>query len=332
MAALEVRGSRGEMKATLAETAQRYLVARNLLPEAHFRLAALGCLVGAGCSAIYLVDHPGSQSVLFAHLRDLQVYLALAFCLFVLFYVEHYFVRQYTTCKLEARMVSWQSLGSSALILAGAWGILWPVQIAAFSDRMLIAAAVLGEFVFVWNVIRAFTRDEVAGIFPSAGARRKAARGADNFGWPKSPVKQFGIAAALFAAGGLASVVLNVPSFQIPVPIQGQLHLVRFGWLSVAAAIPFALYAQLYKVLIDTCHIEFDDSLNRWHFAVTIIGVILVVMQWEQSVLFRLTALPETKPLAEVAGLSATLFAINIYRGYRPRRSSRRNYQGSKQS
>ncbi len=209
----------------------------------------------------------------------------------VLFYLEHYLVRRLTTCKLEDRLGYRQSVWSSlCCLLAGAIGILHPFDIAGFPDRMLIAAAIFGEIVFVWNVIRAFTRDEVVAIFPSSPSRRRVERGGDNFGWPKSPVMQFGIAAAGFAVGGFVSIVANTPSFKDPVPLGGRMRLVRFGWLALTAAIPFALYAGLYRWMIDNYRIHFDDSLNRVHFAVTIVGVILVIMEWEQSVMFRDTA------------------------------------------
>ena len=299
------------------------MVERHLFPETRFRIPALCCLVGAGCSVIYIAGHPGSQSVLYAHMRDLQSYLGVAFCILALFYLEHYLVRRFTTCKLDDRWGRWQSLGSSALILAGALAILRPAQVSESSDRMLIAAAILGELLFIWNVIRTFTRDEVIGLIPSAASRLRAEHSADNFGWPKSVVTQFAAAAGLFGAGGLVSIILNVPSAQIPVPFGGQMHLVHFGWLCVAAAIPFAFYAWLYKGLSETYRIQFDDSLNRWHFAVTIVGVILVIMQWEQSVMYRATALSGLEPLAGMAGLSAIVFAVNVYRGFHQARSLR---------
>lgn len=316
--------SRGKMKATLAGTVRNYLAERNLFPETRFRIPALGCLVGAGCSAIYVASHPGSRSVLFAQMRDLQVYLGIAFCIVVLFYLEHYLVRRFTTCKLEDRLGSWQSLGTSGLLLVGTLAILWPAQMPASPDFMLIAAATFGELVLVWNVIRTFTRDEVVGLIPSAAARRGAEHGADNFGWPKSPVEQFAVAAGVFAGGGIVSIIVNVPSLPILVPFGGQMHLVRFGWLCVAAAIPFAFYAWLYKGLTETYGVRFDDSLSRWHFAVTIVGVILVIMQWEQAVMYRTTTLSGLEPLAGIAGLSATVFAVNAHRGFHRRRSRQR--------
>ena len=312
------------MKTKLTTTTRNYLVERNLFPETRFRIPALGCLIGSGCCAIYVASHPGSQSALFAHTHDLLAYLAIAFCIVALFYVEHYLVRRFTTCKLDDRLAHWQSLGSSVLILAGVAGAFWPLQIADLPDDILFVVALLGELVFVWNVIQAFASDEITGIVPSAVPRSEAAHGADNFGWPRSPVKQFSIAAGVFAVGGICSLIFNAPSVEIQVPFGGQMHLMRFGWLVLAAAIPFGLYSRLYKVFIQTWRIEFDDSLSRVHFAVTIFGVLLVIWQWEQSVMFRLTTLPGPEALSAIAGLSVIVFVMNVHRGFRRRRSARR--------
>jgi len=257
-------------------------------------------------------------------MRDLVGYLGIAFCIFALFYVEHYLVRRFTTCKLEDRLAHWQSSGSSVLILAGVAGTFWPVQIADLPDDILFVVALVGEFVFVWNVIQAFASDEITGIVPSAVPRSDAAHGADNFGWPKSPVKQFSIAAGVFAVGGICSIIFNAPSVEITVPLGGQMHLMRFGWLVLAAAIPFGVYSRLYKVFIETWGIKFDDSLSRVHFAVTIFGVILVIWQWEQSVMFRLTTLPGPEALSFIAGLSVIVFVMNAHRGFRRRRPAQR--------
>lgn len=312
------------MKAKPTTTERNYLVEKNLLPEARFRIPALGCLLGSGCSAIYVADHAGSQSELLVHARDLVIYLGIAFCIFVLFYLEHYLVRRFTTCNLEDRLARWQSWGGSVLMLAGVAGIFGLVPIAALPDRILFVVGMVGESVFVWNVIQAFASDELTGIVPSAVARRHAAHAADNFGWPKSPVKQFSIAAGAFAVGGICSIVFNAPSVEIQVPFGGQMHLMRFGWLVLAAAIPFGVYSRLYKVCIEIWGIEFDDSLSRAHFAVTIFGVMLVVWQWEQSVMFRMTSLPGPEALSAIAGLSVIVFGLNAYRGFRRRRAVQR--------
>jgi hypothetical protein len=309
------------MTTKLTTTTRNYLVERNLLPETRFRIPALGCLIGSGCCAIYVASHPGSRSERFAQVHDLLSYLAIAFCIVALFYLEHYLVRRLAICKLDDRLARWQSWGSSGLILAGVADILQPLPKAGFPERILFAVAAWGELLFVWSGIQAFTRDELTGIIPPAVPRSDAAHGADNFGWPKSPVKIFSIAAGAFAVGGICSIIFDAPPAEITVPFGGQIHLLRFGWLLLAAAIPFGLYSRLYKVFIETWRIEFDDSLSRVHFAVTIFGVILVIWQWEQSVMLRMTTLPGPEALSAIAGLSAIVFVINACRGFRRRHS-----------
>jgi len=307
------------MKTQPTTAIRDYLVERNLFSEARFRIPALGSLLGSGCSAIYVASHPGLRSELFAPARELVGYLAIAFCFFVLFYLEHYLVRRFTTCKLEDGLARWQSSGCSVLILAGVAGTFWPLPIADLPDRILFVVATAGEFVFVWNVIQAFARDEITGIVSPAAPRSKKVHSADNFGWPKSPVRQFSIAAGALAVGGIGSIILNAPSVEVAVPFGGQMHLMRFGWLVLASAIPFGLYSRLYKVFIETWGIEFDDSLNRVHFVVTIFGVILVIWQWEQAVMLRMTTLPGPEALSAIAGLSVIVFVMNACRGFRQR-------------
>src|SRR5271165_2833048 len=297
------------MSGAATELGRTHMAKRSLFPEAHFRISELCCLAGSGCCAIYVVSHPGSPSPFAVQMHDLELHLAIAFWIVALFYLEHYLVRRFTTCKLDDRLAFWQSLGSSGLILAGAASIFQPVGSAGYSDRMLFAAAALGELLFVWNVIRSFTREESAEPDRTPISRVRVERGSDNFGWPKSPINQFAIAAGLFAGGGVVSMVLNVPSLAVPLPIGGQIYYLRFGWLGLAAAVPFAGYAQLYRVLTDTYHVQFDDSLNRWHFAVTVVGVMLAILQWERAVMGRITDISGGEPLAAIFALSAIVFA-----------------------
>jgi len=147
---------------------------------------------------------------------------------------------------------------------------------------------------------------------------------AKNMGWPKSPAKLFGIGVAVFGAGGIVSLILDVPSFKIPVPWSGELHFLPYGLLWLGAAAPFAIFALLYKFLMDTQNLVFEDSLNRIHFVTTIIAVldmVRVFMAWQQwmgtkfaTFYFRDT---EIQWLAVLFGLSAVVFVINAVRSYR---------------
>jgi hypothetical protein len=101
------------------------------------------------------------------------------------------------------------------------------------------------------------------------------------------------------------------------------MHFLPFGCLWLAAAAPFAIFAMLYKFLMDAHDLVFEESLNRIHFVVTIVTVldlVRVFMSWEQAMASKLAALyfgPETEWLAVLFGLCGVVFAINAYRSYR---------------
>ncbi|MFI5104656.1 MAG: hypothetical protein ACHP79_07010, partial [Terriglobales bacterium] len=141
-----------------------------------------------------------------------------------------------------------------------------------------------------------------------------------NMGWPKSPVRLFGIGAAFFAGGGIVSVILNEPSYPIPVPISGQMHFLPYGLLWLVAAVPFGIFALLYKYLMDAQKIVFEESLNRIHFVVTIIAVfdlVRVFMAWERTLVSKMAAFyfgPEFEGLTGLFILSAVVFVINIFK------------------
>jgi heme/copper-type cytochrome/quinol oxidase subunit 1 len=196
-------------------------------------------------------------------------------------------------------------------------------------SSLLFWITFLGEGVFIGNVIWSYVRGEaevpLLPVVPDAKTTPEHVPddGAKNMGWPKSPVKLFGIGAAFFAAGGIISVILNVPSYPIPVPVSGHLHFLPYGCLWLTAAVPFAIFAMLYKFLMDAHNIAFEESLNRIHFIVTIIAVfdlVRVFMAWEQALVSKMAALyfgPEIQWLAVLFGLSAVVFAVNAYRSYR---------------
>jgi hypothetical protein len=114
-----------------------------------------------------------------------------------------------------------------------------------------------------------------------------------------------------------------VPSFKIPVPISGQMYFLPYGCLWLVAAAPFGIFALLYRFLMDAQDLNFEDSLNRIHFVVTIIAVLDLVRvfgAWLQTLVSKMAALyfgPEFEWLFVLFGLSGVVFAINAYRSYR---------------
>ena len=105
-------------------------------------------------------------------------------------------------------------------------------------------------------------------------------------------------------------------------PWSGELHFLPYGVLWLAAAAPFGFFAMLYKYLMDAHDLEFEDSLNRLHFVVNIIAVldlVRVFMAWQQWMGTRFATFfygSEIRWLVSLLGLSAVVFAVNVYRSY----------------
>jgi len=295
-------------------------------PEKLFRIIVLLCLVGCGGSAIYVTSHVGSMEDAYIRARDLASYFFTAIWIFVFFYAQYRVVPRFIHRDLDRRIGLWHAGGSLALLIVGALSVLIPQAKSALPSRLLFWITLLGESVFIGNVMWSYVSGErevpVLPVVPSAKQTPEhvADDGPKNMGWPKSPVKLFGIGAAFFAGGGLISVILNVPSFAIPVPISGQMHFLPYGCLWLTAAVPFGLFALLYKFLRDAQKLVFEESLNRIHFVVTIIAVfdlVRVFMAWEQALVSKMAAFyfgPEFEWLTGLFVLSAVVFVINIFK------------------
>ncbi len=296
---------------------------RRFSPEKMFRIIALFCLVATGLSAIYVVSHVDSQSTAFARVHDLTSYFFTAFWIIVYFYAQFRLVPRFTKRNFSDRLGYWQSLGSLALLLVGALYALMPQATGDVPSAMLFWSAVLGEGVFISNVIWSYTHGEVVVSVATRVSGHLGDASVKDFGWPRTPAKLFGIGAALFAAGGIILIVLDVPSFKFPAPWSGQMHFLPYGCLWLAAAAPFAIFAMLYKFLVDSYHLIFEESLNRIHFVVTIIAVldlVRVFMAWQEAMVSPLAEFyfgPQFEWLGVLLGFSAIVFAINAYRSFR---------------
>ena len=298
-------------------------------PEKLFRFIVLLCIVGWGLSVIYIVSHVGPLEEPPARTRDLASYFFTTIWIFVFFYTQYRVVPRFLHRDLDRRVGLWHAGGSLALLLVGALYAVWPQTNADVPSGVLFWLTLLGEGVFIGNVIWSYVQGEpkvpFLPVVPTAKNTQEHIRddSPKNMGWPKSPAKLFGIGAAFFGAGGLISVILNVPAYTIPVPAFGQMHFLPYGCLWLAAAVPFAIFAMLYKYLMEAHRIVFEESLNRIHFVVTIIAVfdlVRVIMAWEQALVSKMLALyfgPEIQWLVVLFGFSALVFAINAYRSYR---------------
>jgi hypothetical protein len=305
------------------------LFEKRLSPEKLFRIIILSCLAGMGFTMIYVASHVTSQSSALAHFRDLSSYFFTALWIFVFFYAQYRLVPRFTKVALNGRLGYVQSLGGAALLLVGALHALSPQTATDVPSGILFWLTLLGEGIFIGNVVWSYTHTgEAVPVLPMVGAKPRSVHGlrdesVKNLGWPKSPVKLFGIGAAFFAAGGLISLVLNVPAFKVPVPVWGHVYFLPFGLLWLSSAAPFAIFALLYQFFIDSYRLAFEDSMNRLHFGVTIIAVfdlVRVFAAWQQAMVSKMAAFyfgPEFQWLYLLFGLSALVFAISAFRSFR---------------
>jgi hypothetical protein len=300
-------------------------------PEKLFRGLVLLCLLALGASAIYTASQAGALSDSYQHARDLTSYFFVYGFIFIFFYAEYRLVPRAIKCALHRSTGIWHAGASLALLLFGAINIAMLETPWMDPSSLLLWTTVLGEIAFVGNVIWSYVHtDRNMPVLPVVSTPQEAKKrqtpgpvtddSAKNIGWPKSPVKLFGIGAGFFAAGGVVSLILNFPAFKIPVPISGELHFLPFGLMWLAAGAPFGFYAVLYKFLTDAQRIVFLEKMNRIHFVVTIIAVldmVRVFMGWEQTLVSKMAALyfgPEIEWLIVLFGASAVVFVINIVR------------------
>jgi hypothetical protein len=295
-------------------------------PEKLFRFIALLCLVGWGGSAIYIASHVGSMEDAYFRARDLASYFFTAIWIFLFFYAQYHLVPRFIHRDLDRRIGLWHAGGSLALLIVGALNVILPQTKSDLPSSLLFWITLLGEAAFIGNVMWSYVSSvreiPILPVAPSAKSTPEHVPNASskNMGWPKSPAKLFGIGAAFFAGGGIVSIILNVPSYPIPVPLSGHMHFLPYGLLWLVAAVPFGAFALLYKYLMEAQEIVFEESLNRLHFIVTIIAVfdmVRVFMAWEQKLVSKMLELyfgPEFEWLAGLFVLSIIVFVINIFK------------------
>ena len=304
------------------------LFEKRLSPEKLFRIIILFCLAAMGGSMIYVARHVSDMSETLVHFRDLTSYFFTAIWIFVFFYGQYRFLPRVTKIGLNDRIGYAHSLGGAALLLVGALHAVLPQTSTDVPSAMLFWITLLGEGVFIANVVWSYTHagEAVPALPVVETAKRTPQRlgdeGVKNMGWPKSPVKVFGTGAGFFAAGGLVSLILNFPAFRFAVPVSGKMYFMPICLLWMVAAAPFAVFAMLYRFLMDSYELVFEESMNRIHFIVTLIAVldmVRVFAAWQQAMVSKWAMFffgPEFFWLYVLFGFSALVFGISAYRSY----------------
>jgi len=223
--------------------------------------------------------------------------------IFGFFYAQYAVVERATGRKLNEKLAQLQVAGGAALLLAAyvvylAALISNDVQFgaAALGDGALTYIAILGEGVFIANVVLTYALAKGSlppqqvipisrppGPAPQARPAAKAQEIAAKFDWSASPTAIFGIAAAFFLLAGIFLVV-QAPA-RMPLIKDGALTYVSSGYLWLPLALPFAVFAAIYWLIEIFTGRTFDRSATRMHFVCTILAVLDAIrIYWSWSV------------------------------------------------
>ena len=246
------------------------------------------CLVAWGLSATVIASHVGSLAAWFDWTRQIAVLSFFGLLTFGFFYVQYAVVERVAGRELNANLAQLQVAGGAALLLV-AYIVYVAAMLsddaqfgpAAFGDQALAYIAVLGEGVFIVNVVVTYAlaknsspppRPVVPIAWPASPAGAKTQAIAAKFDWSSSPAVIFGSAAAFFLLAGIF-FILKSPA-RMPLMKDGALTYVSPGYLWLPLAVPFAAFAFVYWLVEIFTGRTFLRSATRLHFVCTILAVI----------------------------------------------------------
>jgi hypothetical protein len=130
---------------------------------------------------------------------------------------------------------------------------------------------------------------------------------AEIFGWPSSPARLFGIAAAFFVVLETILLMAGVLKSRLPVMQGGQIKQVQITalWLFVAA--PFALFALIYAVMELKVERVFQQSPTRIHFVCTLFAVLETVRVYLGWAATTASPTPAVLSMQDFSGVGAFL-------------------------
>jgi hypothetical protein len=114
---------------------------------------------------------------------------------------------------------------------------------------------------------------------PGAPMKLQAAadQPAGTMGWPRSPVRLFGVAAAFFVVVGTIFILTGILNTRSPVLEHGQITRIPAGYLWFAVAVPFLTFALIYWAVEFEGARVFGESPTRIHFVCTFFAVVEVI-------------------------------------------------------
>ena len=100
---------------------------------------------------------------------------------------------------------------------------------------------------------------------------------AEIFGWPSSPARLFGIAAAFLVIVETILLMAGFLNSRLPVMRDGQITQIQVAALWLIVAAPFALFALIYAGIELMAGRVFEQSPTRIHFVCTLFAVLETV-------------------------------------------------------
>lgn len=261
------------------------------------------CLVTWGASAVAIASHVGSLAGWFESTRQLALFSFFGLLTFGFFYIQFAAVERVIGRELNETLGHLQVTGSALLFLLGV-----VVDLAALlsnnpqisgmglADNILVVICVLGEGMFLVNVVTTYVLARDAGASgrpvipisrpaapptraPIAAAQKVAAR----FDWSSSPALIFGVAAAFFLLAGI--FLIEKSPARMPLMKDGALAYVSPGYLWIPLAIPFAVFAVAYWLIEIFTGWTFDRQATRMNFLCTVLAAIDAIrIYWSWSI------------------------------------------------
>ena len=220
--------------------------------------------------------------------RDLASFLIIPILLFGLFYFEYAIVEAMVKRELDLRFGYLQAFGSWAITLFATLAILF-AKLAGkpapeLQENILLLMGVFGEIVFVANVVWTYLSEagpsQQRAAFTGQRSRTPAKKAIRSSGWPQSPAKVFGIAAAFFLAVGGILVVVRPLGSRLPVLWNGHVSQVAAGYLWISTSAPFVIFALVYWGIERLWRRMFEIAATRIHFICTVLAVMESIREY----------------------------------------------------
>jgi hypothetical protein len=127
------------------------------------------------------------------------------------------------------------------------------------------------------------------------------------FGWPSSPARLFGIAAAFFVVVETILLMVGVLNSRLPVRRDGQITEMQIAALWLIVAAPFALFALIYAGIELKAKRVFEQSPTRIHFVCTLFAVLETVRVYLGWAATTASPTPAVLTMTDFSGAGAFL-------------------------